>query len=102
MIMSILRVLVFQRSHCDITDLNTSYDYDYDRYVASGGRVGYFDGITEKHFSLRYGFLHYEFEVTCMYRNKIEWSIVRQRILVALDDYLNSIIVSAHAVKDSS
>ena len=39
MIMSILRVLVFQRSHCDITDLNTSYDYDYDRYVASGGRV---------------------------------------------------------------
>ena len=30
--MSILSVfmIVFQRSHCDISDINTSYDYDYD------------------------------------------------------------------------
>ena len=30
---------VFQRSHCDIRDINTSYDYDYDRYAASGNQA---------------------------------------------------------------
>ena len=30
---------VFQRSHCDISDINTSYDYDYDHYVASGNQA---------------------------------------------------------------
>ena len=41
MIISIIGVFmtIFRRSLLDISDINAPYDYDYDRYVATGNQA---------------------------------------------------------------